>query len=583
MMACRIRAAMRGPGQLRDDVAGDAPPREVAAQGEGDADGRVQVRAGDLAHVQDDPQDRQRRGRDGGAVADHAGEGVAHHAPAGRRQDQEEGAEQLGEQAPPLLARVVEVVDAVDEVLLVAGERAERARRRYGSFAVIVASHQDSRRRARLGVQLGRLDLLVCGQRPGWHSPTWALYAAMPSATRVRPADLPKLRRDLGVVQVGMVAAVAADDLERVGVAAFRPAVHHAGRLAPENHRPAMPGLIMGRHADDRTSRGPPRHHPDRVKDRPACSPHRGDAVTVRSCLSEISTREAPSVHDRLPVARLCSPEGEAMTVTTGRAAARSGAQAVPRQAAKPEAQAASAAGGEAPCAGGSPGSGASLVRRQLPGKRRSLVRRQPPGRPRSLRRRQLPGPRRSPVRRQSPGSGRRRRRSVRAGRTGWRGERMQGRRPRLSRRPSSGRAQGRDPVGLLLGQAASRVPELVPVRHGRMLVSPFTYYRGAALPMAADLAEHAHRRAAGAGVRGRSPVELRRVRVARAEPGLRRQRLRRDPAGPVRVGCQAAGRQPDRGRPGQRVHRQGLPQARPGVGRGLPHRDASVRGADLP
>ncbi|MEY9844770.1 uncharacterized protein (DUF2252 family) [Streptacidiphilus sp. BW17] len=46
-----------------------------------------------------------------------------------------------------------------------------------------------------------------------------------------------------------------------------------------------------------------------------------------------------------------------------------------------------------------------------------------------------------------------------------------------------------RDPVGLLLGQAASRVPELVPIRHGRMLVSPFTYYRGAALPMAADLA----------------------------------------------------------------------------------------------
>src|ERR1700728_2535668 len=48
---------------------------------------------------------------------------------------------------------------------------------------------------------------------------------------------------------------------------------------------------------------------------------------------------------------------------------------------------------------------------------------------------------------------------------------------------------RGRDPVGLLLSQAASRVPELVPVRHGRMLVSPFTYYRGAALPMAADLA----------------------------------------------------------------------------------------------
>ena len=49
--------------------------------------------------------------------------------------------------------------------------------------------------------------------------------------------------------------------------------------------------------------------------------------------------------------------------------------------------------------------------------------------------------------------------------------------------------AKSRDPVGLLLEQAKSRVPELVPIRHGRMLVSPFTYYRGAALPMAADLA----------------------------------------------------------------------------------------------
>ena len=45
------------------------------------------------------------------------------------------------------------------------------------------------------------------------------------------------------------------------------------------------------------------------------------------------------------------------------------------------------------------------------------------------------------------------------------------------------------DPVELLESQAASRVPELVPIRYGRMLVSPFTFYRGAALIMAADLA----------------------------------------------------------------------------------------------
>jgi uncharacterized protein (DUF2252 family) len=47
----------------------------------------------------------------------------------------------------------------------------------------------------------------------------------------------------------------------------------------------------------------------------------------------------------------------------------------------------------------------------------------------------------------------------------------------------------GRDPVALLAEQAGSRIPELVAVRYGRMLVSPFTFYRGAALPMAADLA----------------------------------------------------------------------------------------------
>ncbi|MBO0844201.1 MAG: DUF2252 domain-containing protein [Nocardioides sp.] len=49
--------------------------------------------------------------------------------------------------------------------------------------------------------------------------------------------------------------------------------------------------------------------------------------------------------------------------------------------------------------------------------------------------------------------------------------------------------APDRDPIGLLLQQATSRVPDLVPLRYGRMLVSPFTFFRGAALPMAADLA----------------------------------------------------------------------------------------------
>jgi uncharacterized protein (DUF2252 family) len=45
------------------------------------------------------------------------------------------------------------------------------------------------------------------------------------------------------------------------------------------------------------------------------------------------------------------------------------------------------------------------------------------------------------------------------------------------------------DPIKLLERQAKTRVPELVPIRYGRMLVSPFTFYRGAALIMASDLA----------------------------------------------------------------------------------------------
>ena len=44
------------------------------------------------------------------------------------------------------------------------------------------------------------------------------------------------------------------------------------------------------------------------------------------------------------------------------------------------------------------------------------------------------------------------------------------------------------DPVGLLEQQDRTREPDLVPVRHGRMMVSPFTFYRGAAKIMAADL-----------------------------------------------------------------------------------------------
>ena len=59
---------------------------------------------------------------------------------------------------------------------------------------------------------------------------------------------------------------------------------------------------------------------------------------------------------------------------------------------------------------------------------------------------------------------------------------------------PPSGHAKWKpaddrpDPIALLEEQNARREPDLVPVRHGRMMVSPFTFYRGAARIMAADL-----------------------------------------------------------------------------------------------
>ena len=60
---------------------------------------------------------------------------------------------------------------------------------------------------------------------------------------------------------------------------------------------------------------------------------------------------------------------------------------------------------------------------------------------------------------------------------------------PRSSHGPWAPASDRPDPIALLEEQAASRVPNLIPIRYGRMLVSPFTFYRGSALIMAADLA----------------------------------------------------------------------------------------------
>lgn len=60
---------------------------------------------------------------------------------------------------------------------------------------------------------------------------------------------------------------------------------------------------------------------------------------------------------------------------------------------------------------------------------------------------------------------------------------------PRASHADWTAPTDREDPVAILERQALTRVPELIPLRYGRMLVSPFTFYRGAAAIMAADLA----------------------------------------------------------------------------------------------
>ncbi|KAB2841504.1 DUF2252 domain-containing protein [bacterium] len=68
-------------------------------------------------------------------------------------------------------------------------------------------------------------------------------------------------------------------------------------------------------------------------------------------------------------------------------------------------------------------------------------------------------------------------------------GKRLRQRTSRKSQATYKPLAARPDPVDILTKSNKGRLPELIPIRHGRMLVSPFTFYRGAAAIMAADLA----------------------------------------------------------------------------------------------
>src|SRR5207244_10425346 len=70
------------------------------------------------------------------------------------------------------------------------------------------------------------------------------------------------------------------------------------------------------------------------------------------------------------------------------------------------------------------------------------------------------------------------------------RGKAARGELPRSAHAAWEAAALRRDPIDLLEQQAATRLPELGPIRYGRMLVSPFAFFRGGASLIADDLAD---------------------------------------------------------------------------------------------
>ena len=152
---------------------------------------------------------------------------------------------------------------------------------------------------------------------------------------------------------------------------------------------------------------------------------------------------------------------------------------------------------------------------------------------------------------------------------------------PRGSHAGWSAPATRSDPVSLLEQQERSAgFPSSCPIRHDRMLASPFAFYRGAAIVMADDLAFDAEHGAAGAVLWRRAPRQLRRLRGARPDHRLRHERLRRDPPGPFEWDVKRLGASFEIACRRTRIRCQGRTEHRPADGRVVPELDGQVRRA---
>ena len=111
------------------------------------------------------------------------------------------------------------------------------------------------------------------------------------------------------------------------------------------------------------------------------------------------------------------------------------------------------------------------------------------------------------------------------------------------------------------------------------MSASPFAFFRGGALVMAADVGSAAAQRHHGPGLRRRAPRELRPVRLTRAGSPVRYQRLRRDPDRRLGVGPDAPLGEPGPGRPVAILHGPPGTACRAGGRAHIPRADGRVRG----
>ena len=139
------------------------------------------------------------------------------------------------------------------------------------------------------------------------------------------------------------------------------------------------------------------------------------------------------------------------------------------------------------------------------------------------------------------------------------------------------------DPIELLVEQNRARVPELVPLRFGRMAVVALRIPPGLGARDGPRPRHHPRRRHRGPALRRRTPRQLRHVREPRAAADVRPQRLRRGLARPVRVGRQAPGREPRRRGPGQRVRSHHRPTLGARGRRPVPRLDGALLGDDPP